>query len=71
MATSKSSRQVALEQIYAFWCIHRDRFAFRKIDRAFPMIGIYQPHNQNIAVMNAYRRTIGLTEDKYLSSTTF
>ena len=31
------------------------------------MIGIYQPHNQNIAVMNAYRRTIGLTEDKYLS----
>ena len=28
------------------------------------MIAIDQPHNQNIAVINAYRGTIGLTEDK-------
>ena len=29
------------------------------------MIAIDQPHNQNIAVIKAYRGTIGLTEDKY------
>ena len=29
------------------------------------MIAIDQPHNQNIALIKAYRGTIGLTEDKY------
>ena len=29
------------------------------------MIAIDQPHNQNIAVIKAYRGIIGLTEDKY------
>ena len=29
------------------------------------MIAIEQPHNQNLAVIKAYRGTIGLTEDKY------
>ena len=31
------------------------------------MIAIDQPHNQYIAVIKAYRGTIGLTEDKYKS----
>ena len=46
--------------------IHRDHFAPRKTYKAFSMIAIYQPHNQNIAVIKAYRGTIGLTEDKYI-----
>ena len=29
------------------------------------MIAIDQPHNQNIAVVKAYRDTIGLAEDIY------
>ena len=29
------------------------------------MIAIDQPNNQNMAVVKAYRGTIGLTEDKY------
>ena len=29
------------------------------------MIAIDQPHNQNIAVIKAYRGTIGITEDNY------
>ena len=29
------------------------------------MIAKDQPHNQNIAVIKAYRGTIGLAEDKY------
>ena len=29
------------------------------------MMAINKPHNQNIAVIKAYRGTIGLTEDKY------
>ena len=29
------------------------------------MIAIDQPHNQNIAVIKAYRGSIGQTEDKY------
>ena len=29
------------------------------------LIVIDLPHNQNIAVIKAYRGTIGLTEDKY------
>ena len=64
MATSQSSRQ-AYPGTNAVWCIHRDHFAFRKIDKAFSMIAIDQPHNQNIAVIKAYRGTISLTEDKY------
>ena len=64
MATSQSSRQ-AYPGINAFWCIHRDHFAFRKFDKAFSMIAIDQPHNQNIAVIKAYRGTIGITEDNY------
>ena len=63
MDTSYSSRQ-AYHGTNAFWCIQRDHFAFRKIYKAFSMIAIDQPHNQNIAVINAYRGTIGLTEDK-------
>ena len=64
MATNQSSRQ-AYPGINAFWCIHRDLLAFRKIYKAFSMIAIDQPHNQNIAVIKVYRGTIGLTEDKY------
>ena len=29
------------------------------------MIAIEKPHNQNIAVLKAYRGTIGTTEDMY------
>ena len=64
MATSQSSRQ-AYPGTNAFWCIHRDHFAFRKIDKSFSMTAIDQPHKQNIAVIKAYRGTFGLTEDKY------
>ena len=35
------------------------------MDKTFSMIATDQPHNQNIAVILAYRGTIGLTEDKY------
>ena len=64
MATSQSSRQ-AYSGTNAFWGIHRDHFAFRKIDKPYFLIAIDQPHNQNIAVKEAYRCTIGLNEDKY------
>ena len=40
-------------------------FAVRKIGNAFSMIAIDQPHNQNFAVIKAYRGTISLTEDKH------
>ena len=64
MATSHSSRQ-AYPGTNTFRCIHRDHFALRITDKAFSMIAIDQPHNQNIAVIKAYRGTFGLTEDKY------
>ena len=64
MATSQTSHQ-AYPGTNAFWCIHRDHFAFRKIEKAFSMIAIDQPNNQNIAAIKAYKGTIGLTEDKY------
>ena len=40
-------------------------FYLRKIDKAFFMIAIDKPHNQNIAVIKAYRGTIGVNEDNY------
>ena len=40
-------------------------FAYRKIYQVFSMIAVDQPHNQNTAVIKAYRGTFGLTEDRY------
>ena len=64
MATSHSSRQ-ACPETNAFWCIHRDHFAIPKIEKAFCLFAIDQPHKQNIAVIKGNRGVIGLTEDKY------
>ena len=64
MVTSQSLR-LAYPGTNAFWCINIDHFAFRKIDKAFYIIAKDQPHNQNIAVIKAYRGTIGPTEDNY------
>ena len=64
MATSHSSWQ-ACPETNAFWCIHRDHFAIRKIEKAFCLFAIDQPHKQNIAVIKGNRGAIGLTEDNY------
>ena len=63
MATSQSPRQ-ACPGTNAFWCIHKDNFALRKIDKAFSMIAIDQPNKQYMAVIKANIGTIGLTGDK-------
>ena len=43
----------------------QDHFAVRKIDKAFSMIAIDQPHKLYIVVIKVYIGTIGLTVDIY------